>query len=118
MKYGKLIKKEGVMAKNTMKNIKIVTLCGSRKFMKEFNETEIFLTKKGFAVLSPIFCDNSEITNEMIQSMGKIHLKKIELSDEIFVIDVNRYIGESTIKEIEYAKFQNKQIRYYSIEIM
>lgn len=100
-----------------MKNTKIVTLCGSRKFKKEFNETEIFLTKRGFAVLSPIFFDGSELTKEVAQSLGKIHLKKIDLSDEIFVIDVNKYIGESTLKEIEYAKFQNKQINYYSTEM-
>ncbi|MGD7052358.1 hypothetical protein [Sutcliffiella horikoshii] len=37
------------------------------------------------------------------------------MSNEIFVIDVDGYIGNSTNKEIEYAKKTGKIIRYYSM---
>ncbi len=46
--------------------------------------------------------------------MGNIHFRKIDISDEIFVIDVNGYIGNSTRKEIEYAEKMGKAIRYFS----
>jgi len=43
-----------------------------------------------------------------------MHYRKIDLSDEIFVIDVNGYIGNSTRKEIDYARKNVKVIHYYS----
>ena len=41
-----------------------------------------------------------------------MHRQKIDMSDAIFVINVNGYIGESTKNEIEYAKSKNKEILY------
>ncbi|OJG97056.1 hypothetical protein RV18_GL001205 [Enterococcus termitis] len=41
-------------------------------------------------------------------------MKKIDLSDEIFVINVDGYIGDSTRKEIAYAIQNNKIVNYYS----
>lgn len=53
------------------------------------------------------------ITDKLID----IHDRKIEMSDGIYVIDVDGYIGADTQREIEYAKMLNKEIRYYSKEI-
>ncbi|OEG11717.1 hypothetical protein BCR21_09615 [Enterococcus ureasiticus] len=97
--------------------MKVITLCGPIKFMKEFRQTEEMLTRMGFAVISPFFFEQGEgvgITKEEAWLLGRIHYKKIAISDGIFVIDVDGYIGESTKKEIEYAKLNNKTIRYYS----
>lgn len=97
--------------------MKIITLCGSTKFKKQFRETEADLTLKGNIVLSLGFFEQSDgiqITNEQEKLFEELHYKKIDMSDEIFVIDVNRYIGSSTKKEIEYAKTKGKKIRYYS----
>lgn len=55
-----------------------------------------------------------EITEEQAELLGNLHLRKIDVSDEIFVVDVNGYIGSSTKREIEYAKEKGKVIRYYS----
>lgn len=55
-----------------------------------------------------------EITQEQAKLFEKIHYEKINMSDEIFVIDVNGYIGNSTRKEIDYAKQHGKSIHYYS----
>ena len=46
------------------------------------------------------------------EKLDELHLRKIDLADEIFVVNRNRYIGESTREEIEYAKKQGKKIRY------
>ncbi|MGL9972835.1 hypothetical protein [Enterococcus sp. DIV1420a] len=98
--------------------MKIITLCGSMKFIKVFRKVEVILTRKGFLVLSPVFDEGIEISKEDAELFGKYHFRKIDLADEIFVIDVEGYIGKSTKKEIEYAKSNDKQIRYYSKEIV
>ena len=48
-------------------------------------------------------------TKEMLDD---IHKRKIDMADEIFVINVDGYIGESTRSEIEYAKQNGKVINY------
>jgi len=44
--------------------------------------------------------------------LDKIHLRKIDLSDEIFVLNVGGYIGESTEREINYARRMGKKVRF------
>ena len=51
----------------------------------------------------------TEGTKEMLDDM---HKRKIDMADEIYVINVGGYIGSSTRSEIEYAKSQGKGIRY------
>ena len=51
---------------------------------------------------------------EQLIKLREAHFKKIELSDAIFVVNVNNYIGESTKLEIEYAKKLGKEILYYT----
>ena len=48
-------------------------------------------------------------TKEMLDDM---HKRKIDMADEIFVINVNGYIGDSTKSEIEYAKKHGKKVNY------
>ena len=50
-----------------------------------------------------------EETKKMLDEM---HKQKIDMSDEIYVINVGGYIGESTKNEIEYAKARGKRISY------
>mgnify|MGYP005751016619 CR=1 FL=1 len=100
--------------------MKVVTLCGSTRFKAQFEEANDYLTKQGYAVFSVGFFEKSEgkqVTDEEAQLFGELHFKKIDMSDEIFVIDANSYIGESTKREIEYATVHNKKIRYYSDEL-
>lgn len=97
--------------------MKIITLCGSTKFKKEFEEVNEALTLLGHIVLSVgVFVHSKELIIRPNQKnlLDKLHKKKIDLSDEIFVIDVNGYIGSSTRNEIEYAKLKNKKINYLS----
>lgn len=99
-----------------VKNYKVITLCGSTKFKDEFLQAQKDLTLKGNIVISVGLFGHSgdnevwtEGTKEMLDDM---HKRKIDMSDEIFVINVNGYIGESTKSEIEYALKTNKKVNY------
>lgn len=97
-------------------NYKIVTLCGSTRFRDQFYEAQKDLTLKGYIVISVGLFGHSgdnevwtEGTKEMLDDM---HKRKIDMADEIFVINVNGYIGSSTKSEIEYANKTNKPVNY------
>ncbi|MCA4158025.1 hypothetical protein [Priestia megaterium] len=97
--------------------MKIITLCGSTKFKEEFEEVNESLTLLGHIVLSVgVFVHSKELIIKPNQKelLDQLHKRKIDLSDEIFVIDVNSYIGSSTRSEIDYAKLKNKRINYLS----
>jgi hypothetical protein len=93
----------------------VITLCGSTEFKDEFMKVQKKLTLEGNIVISlGVFGhhDNENLTSNTIQMLENIHRLKIDMSDEIFVINKNGYIGESTKSEIEYAKSIGKNIRY------
>ena len=99
-----------------IQNYKIVTLCGSTRFKDQFQKVQKRLTLEGYIVISVGLFGHSgddEVwvpgTKEMLDDM---HLRKIDLADEIFVINVGGYIGESTRREIEYAENTGKKINY------
>lgn len=94
----------------------VITLCGSTKFKDEFLETQKRLTLEGNIVISVGLFGHSgdeEVWNPGIKDMlDDMHLRKIDMADEIYVINVGGYVGESTRREIEYAKGQGKVITY------
>ena len=106
-----------------VKNYKVVTLCGSTKFKDEFLRVQKELTLKGNIVISVGLFGHSG-DNEVWENMDEgtltktkemlddMHKRKIDMADEIFVINVDGYIGESTKSEIEYAKANGKAISY------
>lgn len=97
---------------------KVITLCGSTKFKDVFIEQQKRLTLEGYIVVSVGLFGHSgdnEVWSEGIKEMlDDMHKRKIDMADEIFVIDVNKYIGESTASEIKYADDNSKEIKYYS----
>jgi len=98
-----------------MDNIKVVTICGSMKFKKEMMKAaEELELKKGYSVIQCVYFDDNNLKKYNIndERFEKLHLKKIEISDAIFVVNVNGYIRESTKKEIKYAKSLQKEILY------
>ncbi|MFR2534384.1 MAG: DUF4406 domain-containing protein [Clostridia bacterium] len=99
------------IAKN---NYKIITLCGSVKFKDEFMQVQERLTLEGNIILIPNFFTNRniEINIETKKMLDEMHRQKIDMSDEIYVINVGGYIGESTKNEIEYARTKGKKISY------
>jgi len=96
--------------------MKIITLCGSLKFQEEMMITAEKLALEGNCILTPTYpvIENIERTEEQIAMLKEAHLKRIEVSDAIFVLNVNNYIGNSTNLEIEYAKKLGKEIIYYT----
>lgn len=96
---------------------KIITFCGSTRFKKEFRDIERALTIKGDIVLPPAIFGKIEkiiYPKKLEKKLLNLHLDKIRLSDEILVIDVDGYLGDSTKKEIEFAKKLGKKVTYYS----
>jgi hypothetical protein len=95
---------------------KIVTLCGSTRFWKAFQENSLILTKKGIIVLS-IGCATASdeehgITPEEKAVFDELHMRKIDCCDAVLVLNVGGYIGESTRREIEYAEANGKPVHY------
>ena len=104
-------------------NYKVITLCGSTRFKDEFYKAQKELTLKGNIVISVGLFGHSgdkEVwenmsegtlskTKEMLDDM---HKRKIDMADEIFVINKNGYIGESTKSEINYALETGKKVNY------
>ena len=102
---------------------KVITLCGSTRFKDVFMEAQKRLTLEGNIIISVGLFGHSgdyEVwenmdegtltkTKEMLDDM---HKRKIDMADEIFVINVDGYIGSSTKSEIEYAKATGKAVRY------
>ena len=102
---------------------KIITLCGSTRFKDDFMREQKRLTLEGNIVISVgLFghSGDSEVwenktegeltrTKEMLDDM---HKRKIDMADEIFVINKKGYIGESTRSEIDYALNHNKVVNY------
>lgn len=97
-------------------NRKIITLCGSTRFKDQFIETQKKLTLEGNVVLSLCIFSHSEIgvilSEDTIKMLSDIQNCQIDMCDELFVINVGRYIGDSTREEIEYAVKSGKIIKY------
>jgi hypothetical protein len=97
----------------------IVVLCGSTRFYQAFRRENLRLTLAGKIVLS-IGCDtkaDEDIADirdmEQVKAdLDELHKRKIDLADEVYVLNVGGYIGESTLSEIRYAMSTCKPVRY------
>jgi hypothetical protein len=101
----------------------VVTLCGSTRFKDEFMKVQKRLTLEGNIIISVgLFGHSGDFevwenmdegtltkTKEMLDDM---HKRKIDMADEIFVINIGGYIGDSTRSEIDYAIEHGKKVRY------
>ncbi len=102
--------------RNMEKEFKIITLCGSTRFKDAFIEAQKRLTLEGNIVISVGLFGHSgdeEVWKENTKDMlDRMHLRKIDMADEIYVINVDGYIGDSTKKEIAYALSRGKKVSY------
>ena len=100
---------------NPMIKPNVVCLCGSTKFKGAFVRANKAETLKGSIVLSVGLFGHHEdldMDGEVKAMLDQLHLRKIDIADEILVLNVNGYIGSSIRKEIDYAKLSNKSVRY------
>ena len=104
---------------------KVVTLCGSTRFEAEFAEVNQRLTLEGCVVISlgmfslPGPPDDAGAADDpdLRARLGRVHLQKIRMADEVYVIDPGGYVGESVRREIAYAESLGKPVRYLSREL-
>lgn len=103
---------------------KVICLCGSTRFYDAFQRANYELTMQGIIVLSVGFYPHSQqqahgeqvgCTPEQKMALDELHLKKIDMADEIFVLNVGGYIGESTAREISYAHLSGKPVNYLEV---
>lgn len=99
----------------------IVTLCGSTRFYETWQQAIYDETMAGRMVFSVGFYPHAAekahaahvgCTPEQKKALDVLHFRKIDQSDEILVLNVGGYIGESTRNEINHAKATGKRIRY------
>lgn len=104
---------------------KVVVLCGSTRFKTAFELVNAHESLMGRIVISVglfghcdeppgarhLTSDGDERTPEK-QALDQLHFRKIDLADEIIVINVGGYIGSSTRREIGYAEDRGLLVRY------
>ncbi len=100
---------------------KIVCLCGSVRFVEAYKHVTLVETLAGNIVLSigcnlKIDAEFDTYTDEHLEKiktkLDELHLRKIDLADEVFILNVGGYIGDSTKSELAYAKAHGKPIRW------
>lgn len=97
----------------------IVCICGSTRFVDEMRAANRDLTFAGAIVVAPaVFLPAEDheaddlITTEQRAALGALHLRKIDLADRVLVVNPGGYIGESTSREIAYARAAGKPISF------
>ena len=104
---------------------KIITLCGSSRFTDIMAICAWIIERDEKAItmglhLLPIWYCREKIPDHLAEhegvadEMDQLHFRKIDISDEIFVVNYNDYIGSSTLNEIEHAQNSGKKIRWYT----
>ena len=100
---------------------RIVCLCGSTRFYREFQKANYDETMAGRIVLSVGFFMHSAqdahgeqwgCTPEQKVALDVLHKQKIDLADEVLILNVGGYVGESTRSELEHAVAQGKTVRW------
>lgn len=99
--------------------MKVVTVCGSMKFAKEMQRIARSLAvERGLCVLQCVYdLDFANLTSEDLNLLKSEHLKRIEISDAIYVVNIDGYIGNSTKLEIEYANKLGKEVIYHEFNL-
>lgn len=92
----------------------IVCLCGSMRFAEEFRAAQRELGLAGAIVVAPVESgwSGETLTEERKAFLGELHLRKIDLADRVVVINPGGYVGESTQREIAYARAAGKPVAF------
>ena len=96
--------------------MKTYTICGSMRFEKEMQKIALELeTKHNINIIQCTYnIDAISLSETDIDMLMQMHYHKIDISDGIYVVDINGYIGHSVRNEINYAQQNNKEIIYHS----
>jgi hypothetical protein len=96
---------------------RLICYCGSLRFIEKFKEVEYQSVINGDIALLPccMFVDIQRehgACSDYKLKADELHKRKIDICDEVHVLNVGGYIGESTMSEIEYARSIGKPINY------
>lgn len=99
---------------------KVICICGSTRFTPEMMQLSWEYAKVGVLALGWFVRPTKKGEPQhhqaelegIAEKLDELHLRKIDLADEIFVLNYEGYIGESTSKEIAYAVKTGKPVRY------
>lgn len=101
----------------------IVCLCGSTRFWRTFQQASLEETMAGRIVLSIGAASGTDDEHfgslprneyDRIKAMlNELHLRKIDLADEVLILNVGGYVGESTRRELAYARQHDKPVRWW-----
>lgn len=107
-------------AYNSASRPPIVVLCGSTRYWEQLADANMYETAAGRIVLAPgcnlkqphpLWADLTQADRFKLV-LDDLHLRKIDLADEVLVVNPGGYIGDSTRREIDYARSIGKPIRY------
>lgn len=97
----------------------IICLCGSTRFKRDFEEVNEKFTLEGYIVLAPgVFVNDPardsrrRVRQEDKSRLDFLHLRKIDISDFVYVVNPGGYVGESTFLEVKYAIRNGKPVRW------
>ena len=104
---------------------KIIVICGSSRFVDIMAVCAWLLERdEGAIVMSlhllPFWYSKDHIPDHLAEhegvadKMDELHLRKIDIAHEVFIVNKDDYIGESTTAEILYAREHGKHIRWYT----
>ena len=94
--------------------MKTLTICGSMRFSEEMQKIAWKLeTVDGFNILQCVHGDD-ELVDAARERLEQAHYRKIDLSDGIYVVDIDGYYGKSVCAEIEYARNHGKEVLFHS----
>jgi len=117
-----IAKYNAIIGGRSIQSPRIVCLCGSTRFSDAFRAANLRETLAGNIVLT-IGCDmrsdaevfagySEEQLAEVKKKLDELHLRKIDMADEVLILNVDGYIGESTRRELAYARAHGKTVRW------
>ncbi len=83
------------------------------RFREEFERLDAELTLAGHVVLAPTsLAPSTELNEDERARLGRIHLQKVAMADEVLIVNVGGYVGESTRREIEHARSRGISVTF------
>lgn len=89
----------------------IVCICGSARFLQQMRAANRDLTLGGVIVVAPGEVEGAILPDQKA-ALDALHLRKIDLADRVLVVNPGGYIGESTTREIAYARAAGKPVSF------
>ena len=93
----------------------VIVLSGSTRFMQAYREWNVRLTLDGNVVLLVTLAPPSRpLAPDEQARVDAMRPTKVLLGNELFVLDVGRYIDEKTRRDIQVATACGRPVRYLS----